>query len=92
MSSQLSPGLPPGESQANGFTWTINRKIPKKQSAVTVFNYLGRGRNEIAVKGITTRVLVCGLSALIYGLLETFRMDIDWRPRPLLLCVVVIVL
>lgn len=94
MSSQLSPGLPPGESPASGFTLTINRKIPKKQSAVTVLNYLGRGGSEIAVKGIMTRALVCGLSALIYGLLETFRMDIDCPPSPraLLLSVVVIVL
>lgn len=92
MSSQLSPGLPAGESPVSGFTPTINQKIPKKQSAVTILNYLGRGRNKIAVKGIMTQALVCGLSALIYGLLETFQMDIDCPPRALLHCGGVIVL
>lgn len=88
MSSQLSPALSlPGSLQwASERALAINRKIPKKQSAVTVLNYLGRGGNEIAVKGIMTRALVCGLSALIYGLSETFRMDIDCPlPPPLLL-------
>lgn len=64
MSSQLSLGLLPGESPASGLTLTINRKIPKKQSAVTVLNYLGRGENENAVKGIMTQALVCVVSPL----------------------------
>lgn len=80
MSSQLSPGLLPGKSPASGFTLTINRKIPKKQSAVTALNYLGRDGTEIAVKGIMTQALACGPSALIYGLSETFQMDIDCPP------------
>lgn len=91
MSSQLSPVLPPGESPASGLTLTINRKIPKKQSAVTVLNYLGRGGNKNAVKGIMTQALVCGPSALIYGLSEMFQMDIDCPPRALLLCGVVVI-
>lgn len=61
VSSQLSPGLPPRESPVSGFTLTINQKIPKKQSAVTILNYLGRDGNKIAVKGIMTQALVCGL-------------------------------